>query len=75
MIIGREVINTCTVPKLIQKVFIIFGRKKGIEMLVSIVIILIDYQFNIVIFLFILRLCFKTENLFGAQFVELEKCI
>jgi len=44
-------------------------------MLVSIIII--DYQFNIVIllFLFILRLYFKTENLFGAQFGELEKCI
>jgi len=24
---------------------------------------------------FNLRLCFKTENLFGAQFGELEKCI
>jgi len=44
-------------------------------MIVNIVIIKIDYQFNIVILLllFILRLYFKTENIFGAQFVELEK--
>jgi len=28
----------------------------------------------ILLVLFILRLCFKTENLFGAQFDELEKC-
>jgi len=27
----------------------------------------------ILLFLFILGLCFKTENLFGAQFGELEK--
>jgi len=45
-------------------------------MLISIIIIkLIINLFNIVIllFLFILGLCFKTENLFGAQFGELEK--
>jgi len=29
----------------------------------------------ILLFLFILKLCFKTENLFGAQFGELDKCI
>jgi len=28
----------------------------------------------ILLFLFNLKLCFKTENLFGVQFGELEKC-
>jgi len=30
---------------------------------------------KILLFLFILRLCFKTENLFDAQFGEFDKCI
>jgi len=45
-------------------------------MLVSIIIIkLIINSISWYVFLFNLRLCFKTENLFGAQFGELDKCI
>jgi len=32
-------------------------------------------KYNITKILINLRLCFKTENLFGTQFGELEKCI
>jgi len=55
---------------------IIFGGK-GIKMLVSIIIIklVISLIIMILLFLFNLRLCFKTENLFGALFGELDKCI
>jgi len=57
-----------------------YSGRKGIEILVSIIIIkliisMIINNILILLFLFILRLCFKTENLFGAQFGELEKCI
>jgi len=45
-------------------------------MLISIIIIkLIINLLSILLFLFNLWLCFKTENLFGVQFGELEKCI
>jgi len=44
-------------------------------MLVSIIIIKIIINIEILPFLFNLRLCFNTENLFSAQFGELEKYI
>jgi len=49
-------------------------------MLGSIIIIklisnMITNNIVILLFLFSLRLCFKIENLFGAQFDELEKYI
>jgi len=42
-------------------------------MLVSIIIIKLIIV--ILLYLFNLRLCFKIENLFGAQLGELDKCI
>jgi len=49
------------------------------EIFVSIIIIklIINMIINniLILLFFILRLCFKTEKLFGAQFGELKKCI
>jgi len=42
-------------------------------MLVSIIII--KLIINLILLFLFLRLCFKTENLFSAQFDKLEKCI
>jgi len=61
-----------------QILYNIREEKKGIKILVSIIIKLIinlKYCDKILLFLFNLRLCFKTENLFGAQFGELDKYI
>jgi len=63
-----------------QQIFYNIRGGKKIEILVTIIIIklIINMIINnilILLFLFILRLCFKIENLLDAQFGELEKCI